>query len=127
MADYTPLQYQSPVVSGNVQSASVKNIITGTSSGTTALGVDTPKNARSYRVIPPASGTHTITLPPLHEWKDETIAFYQTVSAPGGAIEVVDYETATSIAGDTITAVNDHILVRNLQGEKVLVVKEVTT
>lgn len=127
MPDSTPNQYLPPVVSGQAQSSSEINIITGTDGGTTDLGADAYNNVRELRVIPPASGTHTITLPPLYKWKNETITLYQIVSAPGGAVEVVDAETATSVAGDTITAANDHIVVKNLQGEDLLVIKEVTT
>lgn len=124
MADtYSPPQHPLKVNSGHEQSQSEINIVTGTTSGTTYL----TGTQRFVRVIPPASGVHTVYLPPLGDWKNADIEIYQTVTAPGGAVLVKVLETDTDAIGDNLTAANDFAHLRNRQGESVRVVAETTT
>jgi hypothetical protein len=120
---YSPPQHPLKVVSGHEQSQSELNVITGTASGTTYL----TGTQRVVRVIPPASGTHTVYLPPLSDWKNGEVEVYQLVSAPGGQVSVKVLETDTDAIGDNLTAANDFARFLNRQGESVRVIAETTT
>lgn len=116
-------QYQPPKDTNHAQDVEVLARIVGVASETTQL---TPTQL-VVEVVPPASGVHTVKLPPLHTWQNKIACIYQTITAPGGEVKVEYSESATDAIGDNLTAANDHALFLNLQGRALLVIKEVTT
>lgn len=97
--------------------------ITGVASESTSL---TPQQL-TVEVVPPASGTATVVLPPLSTWKDKEALIYSRTSAPGGDVAIKLVENATDPVGDTITATGDKVLLRNVKGDHVVVLIDVTT
>lgn len=97
--------------------------ITGTDGGTTTLTAQ----QLVVEVVPPASGTHTITLPPLDQWKGKQALFYSRTSAPGGQVAVRLTENATDPVGDNLTASADKVLLQNVNGDHVVLLIDVTT
>lgn len=116
-------QFQPPRDLGNDQNVENVLVITGVADAVTRL----KPNQLVARIIPPASGANIVKLPPLHTWINKDVTIYQTVSAPGGGTKIELSEGATDAVGDNLTATGDVVILRNVQGEKVIVVLDVTT
>lgn len=117
-------QFQLSKDQGHDQDVQLKVALTGAASETTQL---TPQQLVA-EILPPASGVHTFILPQLSKWKNRFAVFRQVASAPGGEAKfVLNENNSTDAIGDNLSAADDHAILFNFQGEKVMVVKETTT
>jgi len=91
-------------------------------------GESTYLNAQQLttEVVVPASGqSATVYLPPLAVWKGKDALIYNRAEATTGTIVVKLVENATTLG--TFTAAGDKLLIRNVNGDHVVVLIDVTT
>lgn len=118
-------QFQLPVGQGHAIDVQKRVTLTGVAGATTQLTVNQLVVAD---MVPPASGVQTWKLPPLHLWANKPAVFYQQTAAPGGESKIVLAEDGTTdVIGDNLSAANDHAVLLNVSGERVILLKEVTT
>ena len=95
------MSHLNPQVTRRTTAQDVKRI-TGTIAGATTLTV----LEQNVDITPPASGTHTVTLPGAEEAAERTFIVYGTTNA-GGTITAVSPEP-TPIISRVLTAADDY-------------------
>lgn len=118
-------QFQLPVGQGHAIDVQKRVTLTGVAGATTQL---TLAQLVVADMVPPASGVQTWKLPPLHLWANKLAVFNQKTAAPGGESKVVLAEDGTTdVIGDNLSAAGDYAILLNVAGERVIMIKEVTT
>lgn len=119
------VQFQLPKDIGHALDAAKRVTLTGVAGATTQLTLDQLVVAD---MVPPASSVQIWKLPPLHLWPNRLAVFNQATAAPGGESKVVLSEDGTTdVIGDNLSAANDYAILLNVAGERVIMIKEVTT
>ena len=84
---------------------------------------------QNVRVTAPASGTVTITLPPVAECRGKKFYIECTGTAGAGDIAIADQNDAIVdlSVGDNMTVADDYVCIENWGGRLWIVASEVTT